>query len=382
MPEYDDSAWTAAKLGLGFDYDEITGENGNLKEAMQGVNASVYVRVPFEVENPARVVAMRLAMRWEDGFVAFLNGHQIAAANNPELLEWNSSATSSHSDDDARVPVEFELATQDFAGRLVAGTNVLAVHGMNATRGGSDALVYPNLTGETSAEVEASPGYFLAPTPGTANNDKVNGFVGETVAIPKRGFKEEPFEVTITNETEGATIYYTLDETEPTPEDGMLYTGPITIDKTTVLRAAAHRNGYVSSPIDTHTYVYLDDVVTQDDMHPSVTEDEELGPQMRDALTALPTISIVAADDRDLKTGSSGGGVPGRPQPEVVCSAEWLNPDGSEGFQIDCGISRFGGFFTTFDKKSYRLYFRKQYGAASLQYPGIRRLRIRDSACR
>ena len=371
QPTFSDADWNAATTGLGFDYEDITGEGGDLRSAMQGVNASVYVRVPFEVENPARVVAMSFAMRFEDGFAAFLNGHLIASGNSPDPLNWDSTATKANPDSQAVIPAEFVLTTDDFAGRLVAGTNILAIHGMNATRGGSDALIYPNLTGAISAEVAAAPGYFQMPTPREANSAKVAGFVLDTLTEPKRGFYEEPITVTLTNPTEGATLYYTLDETEPTPEDGTAYTGPITIDKTTVVRAAAHRTGFVSSPIDTNTYIYLDDVVTQRNMHSSVTEDDELGPQLRAALTSLPTISIVASNDRDLKTGSSGGGVPGRPQPEVVCSTEWINPDGSKGVQIDCGISRFGGFFTTFDKKSYRLYFRKQYGAANLDYPAF-----------
>lgn len=371
MPGFADAAWTAAKLGLGYDYDDLTGENGNLRTAMQGENGSVYIRVPFEVNNPARVVALSLSMRFEDGFVAFLNGELIAAENNPEPLVWDSVATSSNPDAQAVVPAIFELSPADFAGRLVAGTNILAIQGMNGTRGGSDALFYPNLTGATLADGESSPGYFQFPTPGTANNAKVDGFVQDTDAAPKRGFYEAPVQVMLTNTTDGAAIYYTLDKTEPTVEDGTLYAGAITIDKTTILRAAAHKSGYVSSPIQTNTYIFLDDVVEQDDMHSSVTEDDELGPQLKSALVALPTISIVAQEDRDLISGSSGGGVPGRPQPEVVCSTEWLNPDGSEGFQIDCGISRFGGFFTTFDKKSYRLYFRKVYGSASLKYPAF-----------
>ena len=104
-------------------------------------------------------------------------------------------------------------------------------------------------------------------------------------------------------------------------------------------------------------------------MKKSVTEDDELGPQMRDSLTSLPSISIVSTETRELLQAQSTGGVPSVEQPEVSCSAEWLNPDGSEGFQINCGIARFGGFFTNFAKKSYRLFFRRKYGDGTLEYP-------------
>ena len=367
LPEFDDSSWTAAKLGLGFDYEEITGENGDLQSAMQGNNASVYVRVPFEVANASRVVSLKLSMRFEDGFVAFLNGHEVASFNAPEDLSWDSTATGSHSDNDAVIPVDYEISPAAFTGRLNSGTNILAVQGMNSSKGGSDLLVYPNLSGKESAEQEASAGFFESPSPGGLNTSRVDGFVEGTTMAPLRGFYDEPIQVTITGATPDAKIYYTLDENEPTPEGGTLYTGPITIDKTTVLRAAAHQPGLVSSRIDTNTYIFLGDVVEQRRMKSSVTEDDELGPLMRDSLLSVPTISLVAIDTRELFRNDN----PRFPveQPEVIGSMEWINPDGSEGTQINCGIERFGGFYTNYEKKSYRLSFRKKYGKPTLRYP-------------
>jgi hypothetical protein len=372
QPAFDDGTWTAAKLGLGFDYDAITGENGNLKSAMQGVNASVFVRVPFEVENPARVVSLKFSMRFEDGFVAFLNGNEVASMNRPEPLDWESKATSSHPDRDAIIPVDFELTSDDFSGRLVAGTNILAVHGMNSSRGGSDALVYPNLVGEVTAAADESEGFFSIPTPGTTNSNNVAGFVSNTTTEPIRGFYEQAIEVKITNATAGAEIYYTLDQTEPTRDDGTPYTGPIPISETTVLRVAAFRTGFAPSRIDTHTYIFLDDVVTHDALRRAPSSDEDKQ-QMRDALVAIPTISVVATDTRELHKDAARQRV--EPQPEQPCSAEWINPDGSEGFQINAGVARFGGFYTVFggsgerSKKQWRLYFRKKYGKPTLQYP-------------
>src|SRR5206468_2322157 len=42
---------------------------------------------------------------------------------------------------------------------------------------------------------------------------------------------------------------------------------------------------------------------------------------------------------------------------------------GQPGFHEDCGIKEFGGAFTDFAKKSFRLYFRSDYGASKLNYP-------------
>lgn len=51
--------------------------------AMAGVNASAYVRLPFEVGNVAELSRLKLRMRYNDGFIAYLNGTLVAARNAP-----------------------------------------------------------------------------------------------------------------------------------------------------------------------------------------------------------------------------------------------------------------------------------------------------------
>jgi hypothetical protein len=363
LPGFEDGSFGRAKTGIGYDYDELTGENGNVQVAMQGKNASIFVRVPFQVASPAQVVKMKLRMKYEDGFVAFINGEEIASVNRPGELTWESQATGSHPDDDARVYEEFGL---DFAGHLKAGTNILAIQGMNATRGGSDLLVLPELTGEESTSDGAKLGYFVEPfglpTPGGPNNTNLEGFVGDTRFDTDRGFYEQPFDLKISTQTEKAKIRYTLDGTEPTEEDGTDYAGPLRIDQTSVVRAAAFRSGYVTTNIDTHTYIFVADVPSQRNMRSQITEDDEYGPLMAQSLTAVPTISLATSERRELNGSSSR-------QLEVPTSAEMLFPDGTEGFHINCGSARFGGFATNFPKKSFRLYFRREYGEPQLNYP-------------
>jgi hypothetical protein len=62
----------------------------------------------------------------------------------------------------------------------------------------------------------------------------------------RQGFMESET-VTLSCETPDARIRYTLDGREPTPRSP-LYTGPIRITETTVLRARAYRNGVVDNP--------------------------------------------------------------------------------------------------------------------------------------
>ena len=59
---------------------------------MHGANSSLYSRITFDAPNAAEFDLMRLRMNYDDGFVAFLNGIEIARDNVPDQVTWNSSA--------------------------------------------------------------------------------------------------------------------------------------------------------------------------------------------------------------------------------------------------------------------------------------------------
>jgi hypothetical protein len=82
-------------------------------------------------------------MKYDDGFVAYLNGNLIASENSPASLVWNSDATGGHPDTEAINFVTFEVSAH--VGKLVEGTNILAIHGLNDGIGSSDFLISPEL---------------------------------------------------------------------------------------------------------------------------------------------------------------------------------------------------------------------------------------------
>ncbi|MDF1789834.1 MAG: hypothetical protein P1U82_28500 [Verrucomicrobiales bacterium] len=143
------------------------------------------------------------------------------------------------------------------------------------------------------------------------------------------------------------------------------------------MRAFAYKSGLGSSNVETQTYLFIDDVIEQKTMRRSITDSVEYGPQMGKALTDLPSISLSVEDPQFV-----GGGASNTNDVESPTSVEWLNSDGSEGFQIDGGISRFGGYFTNFAKKSFRLYFHKRYGDSKLEISNLPWPRIRSSTRR
>lgn len=65
----------------------------DLTESMTNQASSAYLRIPFEIDDPNELETLSLQMRYDDGFVAFLNGHEIARRNAPESTAFDSTST-------------------------------------------------------------------------------------------------------------------------------------------------------------------------------------------------------------------------------------------------------------------------------------------------
>ena len=144
----------------------------------------------------------------------------------------------------------------------------------------------------------SSSGYHLEPTPAAVNNDGFAGFVADTTFSHDRGFYTAPFSVTISSATTNAAIYYTTDGTEPSPANGTLYTAPVPVTTTTTLRAAAFLADHAPTNIDTHTYLFLNDVINQPNSYPGYptswagrTADYEMDPTSSPTRLIPPTSS-------------------------------------------------------------------------------------------
>lgn len=78
---------------------------------------------------------------------------------------------------------------------------------------------------------------------------------------PGGGSFVSPVQVEITSATEGATIYYTLDNSTP-DNTKTQYTGPVTISTTTTLKAIAYKTGLDASNVAVSTYTFPTEVAT------------------------------------------------------------------------------------------------------------------------
>ena len=166
---FDDSQWLEGVTGVGYDYGALIGLDVS---AMRYVNPTVYIRIPFVVGDVSTIDELTLRMRYEDGFMAYLNGRELGGDNAPGTheLTWNSSALATRSDDIAVNSQDFDITP--YKDLLVTGSNVLAIHGLNTNAGSSDLLILPELIATEIESVDLSSvveGYFHEPTPGGEN---------------------------------------------------------------------------------------------------------------------------------------------------------------------------------------------------------------------
>jgi hypothetical protein len=253
---FNPAGWTSGTTGVGYDrnveYRSLLGTD--LGTAMDGVNTSAYIRVPFEVEDPSGLGGLVLRMKYDDGFVAYVNGVEVASRNAPTTLSWDSRATGLH--DDAVAVIFEEIPLSGVGGLLEAGSNVLAIHGLNDNTGSSDFLILPELDGTNPGVLDRDEQvYFSRPSPGGGN---LPGFPGITEApvfsISSQVFTS-PLTLALTAES-GASIRYTTNGSEPSASS-TLYASPLSISASMMVRARAFKADLSPSPIISGTFIGL-----------------------------------------------------------------------------------------------------------------------------
>ncbi|MEE8451771.1 MAG: lamin tail domain-containing protein, partial [Thermoguttaceae bacterium] len=153
---------TSARMpGVGFST-EAPGFGGMLQAdvttEMFDTNASLWTRVLFDVDTPDVLDTLTLRMKYNDGFTAYLNGQPVASRNAPQSPGWNATATTERTVGDSVTPEDISITASLDA--LVAGTNVLAIHGMNVRADDGDFLLHAQLL---ATHVDKVQRYFATP---------------------------------------------------------------------------------------------------------------------------------------------------------------------------------------------------------------------------
>ena len=255
--------------------------------------------------------------------------------------------------------------------------------------------------------------FFAEPTPGKANTTKAYATSATTSVkfSPEGGLQTSAITVTLT--TDGNTpIYYTLDCTEPT-DTSLLYTGPITVDSTTVIRATTFNGDLMPGQPSTQSYIfpkrlhtlyrdlesgqviteyhayYIDDTVDIDALMEHLRNGGSITDFARDTIIKynphiiqehpakfdFPVISLTTAPDNlwDWETGIYVFG-PNATFEEPYYGAnfheDWERPvhvelywtDGEKRLDQDAGMKIAGAWSRSNEQKSFALHARNAYG--------------------
>ncbi|MBN1562021.1 CotH kinase family protein, partial [candidate division KSB1 bacterium] len=402
--DFDDSAWPTGASGFGYgDGDDAT--------MVQNV-LSIYARTSFYIENPDQVSRLLLHVDYDDGFIAYINGFEIARANlgiPGEFIAHDRPADANHEalGIQGLPPERFEVHDLSM---LRSGRNVLAmqVHNVDATS--SDMTLIPYLTigcaagensvpamlnlpavhlhtnfklkggGETVVLVDAhgalidslrSPALpqdvsfgripdggrwrvLAMPTPGSANIDSAFAApAGAPLFSRPGGLYDEALTIEL-SDSSGGFVVYTLDGSEP-QQSGRRYSTPISVKTTTCVRARTFHPSRSPSRIITHTYI--------------LNEDTEF------AIVALAT------DPNNLYDYEYGifelgpNASPDYPYYGANFWQDWERPvhlefyePGETGFQLDAGMKVFGGWSRGRDQKSLAIFQRAKYDTRQIDH--------------
>jgi hypothetical protein len=157
---FDDSTWNDGTIipdktgGVGYDTDIAGGRpyapyiTVDVESQMYSYYTSCYIRIPFVISSvdPNDFDSLTLRMRYDDGFVAYINGHEVKRVNFTGPPLWNSAANPGHED---AGPESFDISGH--IGVLQDGNNILAIHGLNVGTTSSDFLISVELNAGMSS---------------------------------------------------------------------------------------------------------------------------------------------------------------------------------------------------------------------------------------
>jgi len=176
---FDDSGWNSSTFisdkagGVGYDespdfvpyitYDVAHSMNRDLNV---NANTTCYIRIVFNVteDQLSNISALRLRMRYDDGYIVYLNGKDNVVArsvNAPSNPDWHSSASSN-----IEITAFEDIDISAHINKLKVGKNILAIQGLNSSTTSPDFLISvvldaskdsnPNGNGQKAGDVSVS----------------------------------------------------------------------------------------------------------------------------------------------------------------------------------------------------------------------------------
>lgn len=310
---FDDSNWSSGAGGFGF------GDNDDQTVLPDGT-VTAYIRKSFTISDTSKIENIILDIDFDDGFVAYLNGQEIARSG---LLGSPPNWDELSSDHEATIYQGMSITRYEINPNniiLNQGENILAIEVHNTSNTSSDLSlipflsfgfidddiyyngnVHPYFQGNSSNAIETnfkidalgetiylsdssltildslqvpdleadmsfgrkidgdtSQVYFTISTPNSSNPSlSFLGFEKEPIISVEGGLKYGSFSVEIINQSSsGGQIYYTLDGQNPT-QNSILYSQSITVSSTSILKAKCFPNSSDLLPSKTSSEFYL-----------------------------------------------------------------------------------------------------------------------------
>ncbi|MGK0363649.1 MAG: hypothetical protein ACI85O_000702 [Saprospiraceae bacterium] len=405
---FNDSAWEEGASGFGY-------ADGDDETILPVGTLSVFLRKKFNIADPTAIQNLILGMDFDDGFVAYLNGVEVARENiNGQPPAFNAGTPTDH-----EAEIYQGLGVNKYiltTGELLTGENILCIQVHNISANSSDFTAIPFLSaryntvttegippplilnffdsafhtnfkissgGETlylfDNNGELVDNLLIPPgletyswgipsgsddlllleevTPGTENS--TTGFLGindADVIFSHPGGSVSALSLNLSSDTPDAIIRYTLDATIPN-ESSPSYLLPLNINQNRVVRARIFRENYIPSLTKSMTYLV-------NDYHD------------------LPVVSLVTEPDNffDNDTGIYVLGdtyINDFPFFGANFWEDWERPihltfyeeDGSLGIEFDAGVKIFGNYSRGQDQRSLAIFARNQYGIDEINYP-------------
>ena len=194
--------------------------------------------------------------------------------------------------------------------------------------------------------------YFEKPTPGNPSETGVSLISARPKLLTPDGVYENVASVSVRFQGTG-TLHYTLDGSEPTPEDPVL-SGELQLTESAVVRVVNVEQDKLPSEVATASFI--------------INENH-----------SLSVLSLAVAPEAMF--GTDGIYTKNRFDSELPCNLKLFEADG--GFTVDCGVELMGNSANDPAKKSFKVNFRSRYGADVLGYPlyGPEGVQVFDALC-
>ena len=406
---YNDSNWDQGQGGFGYgDGDDVTNVPNGTR--------SVFVRKTFNIEDVNTITNLYFDIDYDDSFVAFVNGVEIArdnidgAAPNYLSLANTDKEAKMYSGGD---PDHYDL--MDFLYLLRDGENVLAIQGHNDATSSSDMTLRPFLTARynastqdgsevhplldyrssrlhtdfkvssesetiyliepsgnihdsiiiTNLPTDISYGYtpsgdlryFHIATPDGLNPSKgYQGVLTGEILFSNDGGQVDAFTLAMISSIPFTSIRYTTNATIPNAASS-LYTTPINIFSNTTIRARIFRDGDLPSDVASRNYIIGDDHLL-----PVVS-------LITDPVNLFDDEEGIYSYGNDFTNQLPYFGANFRKDEEKPIHISYYGMDNELKVALNAGVKIFGGWSRAFDQRSFSLFARKKYGPSDIEYP-------------